>query len=588
MAITRPKSIAPKVWAVYDLEWHPDSARLLMASVRDESGHTTWGKRGEKPDNIVKGFLEHVTAPEHEGRWLFAHAGGLTDVNFLIAWIVRNTDWKVEAGFSGSSAVSVTVWREGRKYHFGDSLWLMRDSLANLAKLVGMRKGANGDVAGFVRECAEGSRSWAELEDYNRHDNEILWCALGALENIIRDMGGELRCTLASTALLLFRSRYLTDGLETLTAANRYARHAYKSSRVERFRHYCESGHYYDVNSSFPHSMTFPVPGACLGQRRRWSGSELAIVKAKVRVPDMYIPPLPWRAKGGVYHPTGTWVGHFTGVDLLEAEAAGARIVKVLESVEFEPWGGSAGSPLRSYVLDLYERRKKAKADGQALLSYVFKILLNSLYGKLGEQPEKDGIVVRPEKMPRNGEMLMPGVWRVSKFAHVAHEHVAAPAVITARSRHLLRRAWQRAVDSGFLLWYGDTDSMVTDAPPEVIGDSGELGELKYEGPIREATFLAPKVYDYSDADGHHVKAKGFGRLDGAAFDRIACGGAAETRGFTRLRGMLRGMGKGDLDGPVNTSGHKRLVGKVLEKRCDLGGGRDSRAWSVAELRATT
>jgi hypothetical protein len=113
MAITRPKSIAPKVWAVYDLEWHPDSARLLMASVRDESGHTTWGKRGEKPDAIVKGFLEHVTAPEHAGRWLFAHAGGLTDVNFLIAWIVRNTDWKVEAGFSGSSAVSVTVWREG-------------------------------------------------------------------------------------------------------------------------------------------------------------------------------------------------------------------------------------------------------------------------------------------------------------------------------------------------------------------------------------------------------------------------------------------------------------------------------------------
>lgn len=91
------------------------------------------------------------------------------------------------------------------------------------------------------------------------------------------------------------------------------------------------------------------------------------------------------------------------------------------------------------------------------------------------------------------------------------------------------------------------------------------------------------KVYDYEAPDGRHVKAKGFGRLSAAEFERVAAGDVVYRQGFTRLRGMLRGIGKGTMSGPENTSLSKSLIGKTRPKRCALADG-DSRAWTVREL----
>ncbi|QCE05191.1 DNA polymerase [Vigna unguiculata] len=45
-------------------------------------------------------------------------------------------------------------------------------------------------------------------------------------------------------------------------------------------------------------------------------------------------------------------------------------------------------SPFEDYVSDIFKSRQEAKKRGNEALSYIYKILLNSLYGRFGIKPE--------------------------------------------------------------------------------------------------------------------------------------------------------------------------------------------------------
>lgn len=54
-------------------------------------------------------------------------------------------------------------------------------------------------------------------------------------------------------------------------------------------------------------------------------------------------------------------------------------------------------SPFKSFILVLYDSRQEARSSGDEAMAYVFKIIMNSLYGRFGMNPESTVTVVCSE-----------------------------------------------------------------------------------------------------------------------------------------------------------------------------------------------
>jgi hypothetical protein len=570
-----------RVWRkflVYDLEWVPaqftkdGSMPVRLCGVYDR-------ERGYRCYRTVDSFLDHELTSKNRGKWFYAHAGGLADFQFLLQRLIARRGYHVEASVSGSSLIIVHVRRGKNQWHFVDSYWLLRDKLRNIGKWVGLSKGNDDESPEFYRDATQ-----EQLREYNEVDCIILYKAIEAFEEALWELGGMLKMTQASCAMELFRRRFLKRPIETSSLGNLIARDAYFASRVEVFQRECYDAWYYDVNSSFPHAMTFPIPGEMTAHTHgRMPGDydqAPFIADCEVTVPDQAHPPLATRIGPRLFFPTGTWRGWFSSVDLQLLEETGGTVQKVRESVTFEP-----RDDLADFSRTLYELR--ARSTG--FLNIACKYMMNSVYGKFGEGQSKSGIVIDPPEPggPEDGwEMLFPGCFVVTKTVPIPHEHVPAAVHITAIGRRTLWHGMSQSSE----VHYCDTDGF-SSADYLGPGVDGVLGEFKLEKRIHHGRFLNPKVY-YLDGDelqkdgtwkalgDKGVRAKGFSRMTVARFETLADGGELDYRRMVRTKELL----KSGRTQPAEQLYHKRLLGTTLTKRFFYPDGH-SRPWTVGELR---
>lgn len=587
----------------YDLEWYPTNLEVRCVG---EYGQDK-GLEGYRSYLTVEDFLRDALTHENSGLTWFAHAGGLYDVQFLLELLATNPKYRLTAAFSGSSAIIVKVREtEGSNgWTFCDSFWLIRESLRNLAPMTGRAKGGKEYRCNTFPGCGHkegGCIFYAPIPillEYNALDCQILFEAIQILEERLLDLGGQLRKTIASCALHLFRARFLKREVETSDAVNDMAREAYIASRVEPYRRQCGPAYYYDINSSFPASMTSPQPGEVRGYGKRLPDpdkGELFAAHVRIKVPEVYLPPLPRRSAGRVFFPTGQWEAWLFPADVQALYEGGGSIESVLEVDYFREL-----TDFREYVETLYDLKKGAP---DVATRQVAKYLLNSLYGKFAENTLKTGLIVRPKttSCPHGGKhvirqiidgeivqfstcmtMLAPGVWAVEEQAEIPHEHVPISANITAESRLRQFRNLKAASDLG-AIYYGDTDSTICERS---LATSKELGGLKdeYPGPdggpgLTSGEFLAPKLYRIRCVDGQtHIKAKGFHSLTDDQFDALKGGASLEYDHFCRIRETLK---REKTFRPVQEQRTKRLL-RQKPKRQWLANG-DSRPWTVEEL----
>lgn len=374
--ITKPAKL--RDFSVYDLEWIPHTLEVRVVGTYDGEEYRAFtGSRG------VEDFLNFALSQDNRGRWFYAHAGGLYDVQFILNYLIqhKSEEYEIDAKFSGSSAIIVKVRQEKHQWFFLDSFWLLRASLRDIGeKMVGIKKGGLDPNAGASREQIEAyfrDTPIEELIEYNRLDCEILWKAISMFQESLLQLGGQLQMTLASSAMQLFRRRFLKNAVKTREAVNLVARDAYIASRVEVLSRRCDNANYYDINSSFSYAMTEPAPGKLTQMRRSLPPGEnqLYLAKARVSVPESFLPPLPYRADGGrIYFPTGEWESHFTNTDLELLEESGGKILSVDEVLLFDPF-----HDLGAYANTLYEMRRTL--DESDPMRTILKLLLNSLGG---------------------------------------------------------------------------------------------------------------------------------------------------------------------------------------------------------------
>lgn len=352
----KPDKSRAKRYAItaYDFEWHPDTLEITLAAAYDE--------RGYKWFQDVKGFMNWALTPGNAGRRFYAHFGGASDMIFLLKEFVKDARLQIKGVFSGSSAILVSVKRGEHEWQFIDSFWLMRVPLWKIGVWLGLPK----------LKIDFRNQTLAELKTYNERDCKILFDAINALQDTILDRGGQLGVTAASTAMRLFLRQYLKRPIKNSIDIDNFTRPAYVASRVERFGESCERAHYFDINSSFPYSMTFPCPGNLqkthhgkLPQGADFDGLWLADVT--VKVPEQYVPPLPYRhpIDDRVFFPTGTWRARLTSEDFKNGDF---EIVDVHASWTFED-----RDDLSQFAQDFYKLRQEGGFEAE-----VYKIVLNA------------------------------------------------------------------------------------------------------------------------------------------------------------------------------------------------------------------
>lgn len=561
---------------VYDLEWipatFPEPLNVRLCGVYDGDRYRYY--------RTVRAFIGGELTPANSGRWFYAHFSGGADFQFILNELVQfGSVFSLKGAFSGSSAIIVTVKRGKHHWVFVDSYWLLRDSLKRIGEWLGLEKG---DGVDHDREWYA-TAPFQELLDYNVRDCEILYKAIAAFQEILLSLGGELKKTIAGCAMHLFRTKYLSDDLHTNKAVNVKARESYCASRVEVFATKCDDAYYYDVNSSFPFAMTFPMPGnqtrnlAHLPDRLLYDSDQTPFLcKARILVPECYLPPIPYRQNGRVFFPTGEWDGWFSGVDIDLLLKTCGTLVSVEQVVEFNPI-----YDLANYAQDIYARRKAS----EGFIKLAYKYLLNSLYGKFGESPHnKQTLYLNPSETvldrltggdPSNrASMALPGLWIETHDRYIPHEHVPVATQITAIARRTLYRFLSQSEE----IFYCDTDGFATTTEYE---ESEELGALKLEKKVVGGRFFAPKLYDlHTDAGKHIIKGKGFSlKNDPRRFEDVVQGHEIAIDRMRRIReNLMHGACV-----PREDIITKCFRNKLRPKRKPTKGGK-TRPWTIKEL----
>lgn len=482
--------------------------------------------------------------------YLFAHNGAF-DLPVLHAFTELP-----ERGFTISKAICDAppmdiTWKSGTQaLRFVDTLNIWRMSLAALGESVGLGK---------LRMPPE-SASKARKDAYCRRDVKVIMRACLAWFDFLvdNDLGG-FKGTLASQAFTSFRHRFMDEPV--LIHNNRKAldleRASYVGGRTECFYlgKYTDEFYYIDVNSMYPSVMqSNPFPTCLQGVYRqperaeidRWRKDRGVIVECTL-VTDTADYPLV--DEGRLIFPVGRFNTTLAGPEFFRAYDAGhvkrMHRVAVYEMAEL----------FRSFVDFFYNERLKAKARGDAVNTFNYKILQNSLYGKFGQLGRHFDIISTCEPNLVEITQELDGdqdkLFTRRKFGGIVqewcdegeafHSFPAIASYVTSYARVMLCEAIQAAGREN--CYYCDTDSLVVNRQGWEslchLVDQDRLGAWSLCRILESIVLHGPKDYVFDGAMTVKGVRKNAVWIDGSTVDQDQ---------FVGFRGLIR---SGSLSAPI-------------------------------------
>lgn len=408
-------------------------------------------------------------------------------------------------------ACFITLWINGRRVDFLDSLNWYPFSAAALGEMLGV-----GKLPQPSRHASD-----AEWLVYCRRDVEIIADACCRwIEGTEQRGWGAPKVTLASTSAQVFRSQFLRNPIycPDLDADREFHRAAYYGGRVDvrRLGVIPERIQCWDVSSLYPSVMRgqlYPtkllrrVYDAPTSSLRQYLNSHCVIGEVDI---DSETIELPVRIDGRVRYCTGKFKTHLAGPEL-EWALSNDCISKVHRLDLFEP-----AELFTDYVETLYSLRQHASDDNNHVMKTVYKLLLNSLYGKFGQKGVDYHYYVDEDPHPpamEVGQCDDKGLFRIDKerfgpVVRVSREegesrlsHPAIAAYVTSYGRMYLLAAKQALGESGWC--YSDTDSLFTlaEGQPPIKWQAGYpvsgLGSWRLVTETRGMVIHGKKDYEY-------------------------------------------------------------------------------------------
>lgn len=407
--------------------------------------------------------------------------------------------------------------RKTNKGRQGESLWFL-DTLnyckMSVAKIGGIINVPKIETPSFIGKMPQNETEWEIMKEYNIQDSKVSKMFMQFLFDTFEHLGATPKTTIASTAMSLFKNKYLDDTYFTQTKEHIIEIfEAYYGGRTEAIgRGTIENHKYYDFNSLYPSVMmkSFPDPNS---HRITHKNTNHYINKfdgcSKVRMfcPEMKYPLLPMRINNKLIFGTGEISGWYNHVEIRKAVSIGY----VLLNVEKTHYYSRMCDPFKGYVTDLYEKRQKYKEEGSPM-EKVVKLLLNSLYGKFGQKfMDKDNWVPMTLTMEELDKLKEFEI--IENFIRIKNQCEEPSAFCTPIwasyvTSYARIKLYDAMVDSNAV--YCDTDSIVT---TKEMCTSDKLGDLKLEMGDVCGIVVKPKMYAFvGNDDGkklEYVKMKG-------------------------------------------------------------------------------
>nr|QWO71444.1 DNA polymerase [Termitomyces sp. T8] len=340
--------------------------------------------------------------------------------------------------------------------------------------------------------------------------------------------------TISGLAFLIFTSKYYKESETPIYFSKgkleTYIRQAYVGGIVDVNVYYTDYTTYkYDVNSHYPNAMLQPMPG---GLPRISSETNLdkifGFVETIVEAPterELKIPILPVKKDELTVLFRGTIKGIFFSEELKYAVSVGYKIHKILSCVEFDRVEGV----FNDYINDIYKCKTKSEQEGNKENRFIFKLLLNSLYGRLGLKAKNCQLKILKDKdldkimktddsevlfknnnlnLVRSSGPMDPEIVRIIQEENLYankkdkldpsnpwgsnSSSVQYSAAITAYARIFLNQ-FKNIKDNPYL--GGDTDSIIMTTPIDENFIGTGLGKFKLEHVIEEGFYPSKKFY---------------------------------------------------------------------------------------------
>lgn len=466
-------------------------------------------------------MAEFLTRRSFRGYKWYSHNGGKYDLISLFGNYLERDDFSVVLNKGRFIQAKLKLSGNNGNIYFFDSLNLFPSKLQKIGKELGLPK------MKIPQTLIKGTNTeiTAEQIEYCFNDSFIVLKAVEHFQDFVfENFGTSIGSTIAQTAQRIYLTHF-TDHNLYVSGYDKFFRNSYYGGRVEVLSHrgIPTYAYYYDFNSLYPSVMNeieYPDPEHLEYSR----GNRLSILEYEgvsyvdVEVPKMFYPPLPYRANRLIF-PVGSWSGWYNHNELRMALKYGVKI-RIKKSI----YSKKTVNPFKDYVKTLYRYRQHAKETGHTAESLYLKLLLNSLYGKFGQQVEhrEYGFIFDEHD---EGWVFEPyqkrdiGIWKKLESDGKIKKEDAKNSILTYASyttsgaRVKLYETIQHfVVSKGYDILYTDTDSIITTNP--YIPYSKKLGDLDLE---KQGIFTiyAPKAYEYIGDDGtHEIKLKGISQPD--------------------------------------------------------------------------
>lgn len=445
----------------------------------------------------------------------------------------------------------ILTWRKDRRtIKFVDTLNIWRVPLKEIGDNINLPK----------LHMPDNDSSQARWDAYCRRDVKVIMLACMSWFQFLidNDLGG-FQCTLASQSFAAYRHRFMPRQIfiDDNDQAIDLSRQAYLGGRTECFKlgEYTDDLYLVDVNSmypsvmytnQFPHTLNSVYSRVTTKDLSDWLETDSLVASVTIHT-DKPIVPIVHDDK--LVFPVGTFTCSLTTPELrLCLENDCIKHVHKIASYQQDYL-------FRDFVDAIYNLRLQAKAAGDTLYAWLYKILLNSLYGKFGQRGrryidsgpydidcidtwlEYDIDSGTMEKVRAFGGLLQRWVDDGESF----HSHPAIAAHVTAYARVILYNAIQTAGPDN--CYYCDTDSLLVNYAgySRLSGmlDNSKLGAWSLDRHVNYAHLRGPKDYILGDNE----KIKGVRKTAYHPW-----GDTYLQDHFVGLRGLLQ---LGTLDGPI-------------------------------------
>lgn len=482
--------------------------------------------------------------------YIFSHNGAF-DLPVMHAFTeLPKRGWKLTGAIADAPPLVLTWKRDGMTIRFVDTLNIWRMSLDAIGESIGIPKL---EFPGYEAP----QDVW---ESYGKRDVEVIRKACLSWFDFIRDndLGG-FAVTLASQSFNAYRHRFMPVDIfiDDRDKETGIARSAYFGGRTEAFFIGSKSGTFYyiDINSMYPSVMLEEeYPHKLLGSYLRpstkeiadWSENYAVIAECTIETDQPCYPAI---RDGKLIFPVGRFRCNLPGPEFKLALNHG-HIVNTSRIVLYEK-----AALFSDYIEFMYEHRLKAKRRGDTVNTWLYKIMMNSLYGKFGQRGRQWDIV--GEDTPDNIEVWQEldadtgEVRNLRSFGGIIQElkledegRDSFPAIAAYVTSYARLKLWEAIEAAGQRnCFYCDTDSLVVNQTGynrlKHLIDPDQLGAWALEKTLSHITIHGPKDYIFDDEQ----KVKGVRKNAEWLSDN-----QVRQDHFVGLKGLLRMK---DLSGPI-------------------------------------